>query len=149
MAVKGTEPRDASANIVNAAGPVRHRLPDPAPFPHSDGTVESAAPEAVVDWAFLDRQCCGDAALARELLLLFAASAARLVAAMPALSPGGRGDVAHRLRGSSLGIGAWAMARAAERLEGAVPADREAALAALVAAFGEAERAIRARLRAR
>ena len=99
-----------------------------------------------MDWPFLERQCFADRALERELLLLFVANAARLVAALPALSPGEQDDAAHRLKGSSQGIGAWAVARLAGTLENAAPVDRRAALDALPAALAKVEQAIRIRL---
>ena len=99
-----------------------------------------------MDWTFLERQCFGDRLLERELLLLFIASAAGLVGGLAAMAPREQEATAHRLKGSSQGIGAWPMARAAQAVEDAAPPRREAALAGLASAHAEAERAIRARL---
>ncbi len=72
----------------------------------------------------------------------------RMSAGRPALAAA----AAHTLKGSARGIGAWRVARAAERVEEAVAARRDrkvvtAAIAELDAASAEVRSAIRARLR--
>ncbi len=110
--------------------------------------MDDARPE-VMDWPFLERQCFGDFELEAEVLALFSASAAALVAALPAMSRREQDETAHRLRGSCLGIGAWAMAGAARDLEVAPPRERGPAVLALGTAFADVDCAIRARFAAR
>jgi HPt (histidine-containing phosphotransfer) domain-containing protein len=64
---------------------------------------------------------------------------------LPALARQTRADVAHRLRGSALAIGAFAVAEAAGRLEGALEGEGDepqAELAALEGALDAARAAI-------
>jgi len=51
-------------------------------------------------------------------------------------------ELAHTLKGSARGVGAWPMARAAEAVEVAPPAELAHAVAALAAAAGETRAAI-------
>ena len=113
----------------------------------SQGELERPAagggwpPEAAIDWRHLERQCLGDAALAQELLSLFATQARQLAvqlteAALPAPA---LADLAHRLKGSALAVGANALAARASALEtlcrrGAAPAIIAAAAAPVSAA---------------
>ncbi len=77
---------------------------------------EQLAADQVIDLAHLRRMTLGDAALEREVLSLFHAHSALLLAKM-------RGDaagvpaLAHTLKGSALGIGASEVARAADALQ--------------------------------
>lgn len=105
--------------------------------------------EAVIDGAHLERMTLGDRGLEREVLQIFVRQAAmvmeRLLGAEPALIAA----AAHTLSGSARGIGAWRVARAAERLERASAAGqdtRNAAIAEVRAASLEASAAIGARL---
>jgi len=73
-----------------------------------------------LDLGHLRRQCLDDEALAAELLTRFRAearAAARRLANADRLSASAGAEVAHRLRGAALGIGAFAVARAAEAVE--------------------------------
>lgn len=90
----------------------------------------------------------GDAELEREVLAMFAEQAVRLVVAMTAL-PAEAGALAHKLKGSARGIGAFAVADAAGSLETAIRTghDRPHALAALKEAVTEARAAIEAMLK--
>ena len=54
-----------------------------------------------------------------------------------AAEPAGVAELAHTLKGSARGVGAWPVARAAEAVEVASAADLAPALAALAAAAGE------------
>ena len=101
-----------------------------------------------VDFAFLDSQTDGDRALQDDVLALFLSQARRLIPTLPRLSCEAQGDVAHLLKGSARGIGAWAIADATEAYEAADPALRPALFQRLAAAFEWAEAAIQARLTA-
>jgi len=104
-----------------------------------------------IDETHLGRMTLGDRRLEREVLEIFLRQTAimleRIMSAQPALAAA----AAHTLLGSARGIGAWRVARAAERLEHAAggegsPADVEDAVAELKAASLEASAAIGARL---
>ena len=106
-----------------------------------------AAPE--VNLAFLACQCMGDAVLQQEILALFLIEArrmrrefavARLAAGALANAAGALADMAHKLKGSALAVGANLLAQDAERLEnlcrsGAGIGERQTALARLDAAL--------------
>jgi HPt (histidine-containing phosphotransfer) domain-containing protein len=106
--------------------------------------------DSVLDDDHLGRMTLGDPDLEREVLEIFARqttlSLNRLVGAEPARAAA----VAHTLKGSARGVGAWRVARAAERLEqaaaGKVDAAIEGAIAQLDAASIEVREAIVARL---
>ena len=51
------------------------------------------------------------------MLQLFDRQSTLLIARMRAAAPSGIGELAHTLKGSARGIGAWRVARAAEALE--------------------------------
>lgn len=95
----------------------------------------------LIDREHLASQTFGDAALARELLVLFARQCRRLLPAIadPAAAPAGRADSAHTLKGSALGVGAARVARlcgaAEDALRGSGPPDT-ALLDALAEAVG-------------
>ena len=78
-----------------------------------------APPEAIIDWRHLERQCLGDATLAQDLLGLFAAQARQLATQITdaALAAPALADLAHRLKGSALAVGANALAARASTLE--------------------------------
>lgn len=104
--------------------------------------------DSPLDLDHLVRMTLGDAELEREVLAMFAEQSTRLVSAMTAL-PADTADLAHKLKGSARGIGAFAVADAAARLEAAIRTGDEAAraLAALKEAAAEARAAIEAILR--
>jgi len=79
---------------------------------------------------------------------MFAEQAVRLIAAMAAL-PGEAGALAHKLKGSARGIGAFAVADAAASLETAIRTghNRPDAFAALKEAVAEVRVAIEAILK--
>jgi len=72
-----------------------------------------------IDLVHLARQSDGDAALESELLAMFDAQAAKLVARLnlPEVGPQAKADIAHRLKGSALALGAWRVAEAATAAE--------------------------------
>ncbi len=84
--------------------------------------------EGFIDTAHLTRMTLGDTALQREVLTLFVRQSADLVARMSTF-PADMAAIAHTLKGSARGIGAFSAAASAERLERST--DRRAASAAL------------------
>src|SRR5215831_15054489 len=70
-----------------------------------------------IDLVHLARTTLGDRSLEREVLQLFDRQSTLLIARMRAAAPGGIAMLAHTLKGSARGIGAWRVARAAEALE--------------------------------
>lgn len=99
--------------------------------------------DAVLDSAHLERQCLGDAALARELLVLFDRQCVRLAPPMTSADPGTAREAAHTLRGAAAAVGAVEIARLAARIEadpGSVPS------AALAAAVEDVRRLIALRI---
>jgi len=92
-----------------------------------------------IDLVHLARTTLGDRSLEREVLQLFDRQSTLLIARMRTAAPGGIANLAHTMKGSALGIGAWRVARAAEALELAGGADDVAgALDQLAAASDEA-----------
>ncbi len=89
-----------------------------------------------IDFAHLGRQTMGDKGLEEEVLGLFAREARCSVDRLGREPVTGRSSVAHRLKGAARGVGAFAVAEAAEALE-THPED-EAAMAALLHAVAEA-----------
>ena len=84
--------------------------------------------EGFIDTAHLTRMTLGDEVLQREVLTLFVRQSADLVARMSTF-PADMAAIAHTLKGSARGIGAFPAATSADRLERAT--DRHAASAAL------------------
>ena len=74
---------------------------------------------AVLDAAYLARQCFGDIALEHELLQLFAAQARALCVVLHGMRgrPAAAADAAHRLKGAAAAVGAARVAAHAARLE--------------------------------
>ena len=100
----------------------------------------SVAPDdRPIDLVHLARITLGDRGLEREVLQLFDRQSALLIARMRAATPAGIAPLAHTMKGSARGIGAWRVARAAEALELAGGAEAVAgALDQLAAASDEA-----------
>ena len=111
-------------------------------------TIESkdapslAPDERPIDLVHLARTTLGDRSLEREVLQLFDRQAALLIARMRSATPGGVVIIAHTMKGSARGIGAWRVARAAEAVERAESADVGDALERLAAAADEARAVI-------
>ena len=103
-----------------------------------------------IDLVHLARTTLGDRSLEREILQLFDRQSTLLIARMRSAAPGGIATLAHTLKGSARGIGAWRVARAAEALElaGSADADVGSALDRLAAASDEARAVIAELLRA-
>lgn len=66
-----------------------------------------------VDRAHLREMTMGDAVLAREVLALFDRQLAIMLRRLPAADAAAKSDLAHALKGSARGIGAWRVADAA------------------------------------
>jgi hypothetical protein len=98
--------------------------------------------EQPIDLTHLFRMTLGDHGLEREVLALFDRQIDMLIARMGTVDPSCVGALAHTLKGSARGIGAWPVARAAEAVEAAPPAELAPAVAALAAAASEARAAI-------
>ena len=100
-----------------------------------------------IDAEHLAQMTFGDRGLEREVLEIFRRQAAIMLSRIGGVEPRAAGAAVHTLKGSARGIGAWRVARAAERLEHACgEADRAASLAELQAATLEARAAIDTRL---
>ena len=100
-----------------------------------------------IDDEHLAQMTFGDRGLEREVLEIFRRQAAIMLSRIGGVEPGAAAAAVHTLKGSARGIGAWRVARAAERLEHASnQSDRTASLAELQAATLEARAAIDARL---
>ena len=100
-----------------------------------------------IDAEHLAQMTFGDRALEREVLEIFRRQAAIMLSRIGGVEPGAASAAVHILKGSARGIGAWRVARAAERLEhSGGEADRAASLAELQAATLEARAAIDVRL---
>jgi HPt (histidine-containing phosphotransfer) domain-containing protein len=108
------------------------------------------APEGpVLDLDHLQRMTLGERELEREVLMLFAQQSADLLARLEKLPREGA-SLAHTLKGSARGIGAFAVADAADdlerRLRQGLPVTAEVAV--LAQAIGSAQAAIDERLQA-
>lgn len=101
-----------------------------------------------LDLDHLARMTLGDAELEREVLAMFAEQSTRLISAMAPL-PSDIAALAHKLKGSARGIGAFAVADAAANLEAAMTTGDHPsrAFAALEETVAEARAAIEAILR--
>jgi HPt (histidine-containing phosphotransfer) domain-containing protein len=86
-----------------------------------------------IDFSHLFRMTLGDHSLEREVLQLFDRQTEMLLARMNAAEPAAAAALAHTLKGSARGIGAWNVASTAEQVEIAAAAagDLNAAIDAL------------------
>ncbi len=73
--------------------------------------------EQAIDLAHLARMTFGEPSLEREVLSLFDRQATMLLARMGDAPPAVAAALAHTLKGSARGIGAWKVAEAAEGVE--------------------------------
>jgi len=107
------------------------------------------AGDDAIDRDHLARMALGDKGLEREVLRLFDRQAELLLARMNAAPAAAIMILAHTLKGSARGIGAWRVAEAAEMVERTAEDDPKAvgiALARLATAIGAARTAIAAML---
>ena len=83
----------------------------------SRDTSSLAPGDRAIDLVHLARTTLGERALEREVLQLFDRQSSMLIARMRGAAPAAVAALAHTLKGSARGIGAWRVARAAEQLE--------------------------------
>lgn len=88
----------------------------------------------VIDRAHLRQMTFADTVLEREVLGLFDRQAAAMLELIPAAEPGALPALAHAVKGSARGIGAWRVAEAAAVLEMAPNGNRAPLTAALLEA---------------
>jgi HPt (histidine-containing phosphotransfer) domain-containing protein len=107
-----------------------------------------APDDGPIDFEHLKRMTLDDAGLEHEVLAMFAAQSAKLMATL-ATVPADAGALAHTLKGSARAIGAFDVAEAAVRLEAALAdgSDPSRRLAELGDAVALARAAIEAVLR--
>lgn len=104
-----------------------------------------------IDRGHLLHMTFGDRSLQRELLQLFIRQAEMLLGRMRDSDAATMAALAHTVKGSARGIGAWGVARAAEACEraaGGSSVERDLAMADLSAALAEARPAIAELLKA-
>ena len=105
-----------------------------------DVQPQAAAMQGAVDLAHLARQTMGDRALEQEVLSIFCRQLRLMMTRLEAATISKeRFEIAHAIRGSAQGIGAWRTAKAAEALENAAQAGEsaDAALSGLAEAVTE------------
>jgi HPt (histidine-containing phosphotransfer) domain-containing protein len=79
--------------------------------------MQSEADVAAIDRAHLKAMTMGDEMLAREVLALFDRQGAMLMKRLPGADGKAKAEMAHALKGSARGIGAWRVADAATLVE--------------------------------
>jgi len=107
-----------------------------------------APDDGPIDFEHLKRMTLGDAGLEQEVLAMFAAQSATLMAALATLPPEAAA-LAHTLKGSARAMGAFGVADAAARLEAVLAgsSDPSESLVDLGDAIATARTAIEAVLR--
>lgn len=124
-----------------AAGPRSIPVPEPLVMAEMsrNATLDPSGRERLLDLVHLARMTRGDCRLEREVLELFDRQATMLIGRMRSGAPPAVVAAAHVLTGSARGIGAWAVARAAQAVEEAAAggaAGLSAALERLAMAVG-------------
>lgn len=112
---------------------------------------EPASPtpgEQAIDLQHLSRMTLGERSLEREVLALFDRQTEILLPRIRLAEASAAATLAHTLKGSALGIGAWRVARAAEGVEQARAFNAAAAVEALGTAIAETRAEIARLLRA-
>ncbi len=98
----------------------------------------SSSLERPIDLVHLARMTLGERSLEREILQLFERQARLLLGRMEEADPSALRLLAHTLKGSARGIGAWRAGRAAEAVESAAASESTSQLAELRSAVEEA-----------
>lgn len=101
-------------------------------------TSRSSRAEPAIDAAHLKRMTLGEQSLEAEVLQLFDRQAEMLMARMNDAPPEAVMVLAHTLKGSARGIGAWTVAAAAEAVEGATDGTGPQSLAEALDRLGSA-----------
>jgi HPt (histidine-containing phosphotransfer) domain-containing protein len=110
----------------------------------SGASSSVAVVDRPVDLVHLARQTLGDKSLELEVLTLFERQSMLLLGRLDAAADDrARREAAHTLKGSAQGIGAWRVARSAEKVEASAEAEASAAMEALRSAVAEANATIR------
>ena len=104
--------------------------------------------EQAIDLQHLSRMTLGERSLEREVLALFDRQTEILLPRIRLAEASAAATLAHTLKGSALGIGAWRVARAAEGVEQARAVNAAAAVEALGTAIAETRAEIARLLRA-
>ena len=107
-----------------------------------------ASADGALDEHHLREMTLGDQNLEREVLQVFARQISLMLKRIARAEPAHAAAAAHTLKGSALGLGAWRVAQAAERVEQAATGlgNLAEAIAELDIAAGEVRGAIEARL---
>lgn len=109
--------------------------------PITVGPASGGASERPIDLVHLARMTLGDRSLEREVLQLFVRQAALLLERIEDASPALVGPLAHTLKGSALGLGAWRVAAAAEAVEALAATDPNAVAPAVTTLSNAVEEA--------
>ncbi len=114
-------------------------------------TADHDRKPTVIDETHLERMTLGDRRLEREVLELFVRQTTIMLGRIVGAEPAMAAAVAHTLKGSARGVGAWRVARAAELVESAANGESatgamEDAVTELKSASLEASAAIGSRL---
>jgi HPt (histidine-containing phosphotransfer) domain-containing protein len=104
-----------------------------------------APDDGPIDFEHLKRMTLGDAGLEQEVLAMFSAQSAKLIATL-ATGPADAGALAHKLKGSARAIGAFGVADAAARLEASLASG--ANLSERLAELGDAVALVRTAIEA-
>lgn len=107
------------------------------------GASATAGAGGAIDRAHLWRMTFGDAVLEREVLGLFDRQAEAMLGRLPAAEGPALSELAHAVKGSARGVGAWRVAGAAAEVESGGHGSLPALLAALADARAEVARILR------
>jgi HPt (histidine-containing phosphotransfer) domain-containing protein len=94
--------------------------------------------EQIIDVTHLARMTLGDRGLELEVLQLFKRQAAIMTARLAEAAPAAASELAHTLKGSARGVGAWRVAMAAETVEQAAVEGDKTAFGKALAELNEA-----------
>jgi hypothetical protein len=97
-------------------------------------TVDHEADDQAIDRGHLRRMTFADPVIEREVLTLFDRQATSMIVHLGSAEPDALARLAHAVKGSARGIGAWRVARAAAMLESAPGSDVHTLMSALIEA---------------
>jgi HPt (histidine-containing phosphotransfer) domain-containing protein len=131
--------------MIKSAVKATGRVSAPPLVPSEPGASTS---QPAIDLVHLGRMTLGEKSLEAEVLALFDRQAGMLFARMEQAAPAAAGALAHTIKGSARGIGAWRVAEAAEAVEraaaGSAPGMLVTAIDRLGVAIHEAQGTIAA-----